>query len=134
MRYPAQTVLAGMGRPKRNKRMKIIRLEDVPQTPVAMEGARGASKQVPIGTRDGSPTMSLRVFTIAPGGHTPHHAHAFEHINYVLSGRGELLTEAGPRSVAAGDFILVLPNERHQYRNTGEQPLVFACLVPTAYE
>ncbi len=114
--------------------MKIARLRDVPQTPVTMEGASGAFKQVPIGARDGSPTMSLRVFTIAPGGHTPHHAHPFEHINYMMAGRGELLTDAGPRPVAAGDFILVLPNERHQYRNPGEEPLVFACLVPAAYE
>lgn len=114
--------------------MKIIRLEDVPKTPVEMEGVQGAFKQVPVGARDGAPTMSLRVFTIAPGGHTPHHAHAFEHINYVISGRGELLTDAGPRTVSAGDFVLVLPDERHQYRNPGEEPLVFACLVPTAHE
>jgi quercetin dioxygenase-like cupin family protein len=114
--------------------MKIIRLAEVPKVPVEMEGVRAAFKQVPIGKRDGAPTMSLRVFTIAQGGHTPHHAHAFEHINYVISGRGELLTDAGSRPIAAGDFILVLPDERHQYRNAGKEPLVFACLVPTEYE
>ncbi len=114
--------------------MKIIRLDQVPSAPVEMEGARGASKQVVIGAADGSPTMSLRVFTVEPGGHTPHHAHAFEHINYIVSGRGELMSEDEPRPIAQGDYVLVTPGERHQYRNTGDEPLVFVCLVPKAYE
>ena len=114
--------------------MKITRVEETPKTQVQMEGARDAFKQVLIGKADGSPTMSLRVFTVAPGGYTPHHAHGFEHINYVIAGRGELVTDQGPRAIAAGDFVLVLPDERHRYRNVGGDPLVFACLVPTAYE
>jgi quercetin dioxygenase-like cupin family protein len=39
-----------------------------------------------------------------------------------------------PREVREGDFILVKPNELHQYRNTGDEPLVFMCAVPSQYE
>jgi quercetin dioxygenase-like cupin family protein len=39
-----------------------------------------------------------------------------------------------PRTVQAGDFVLVKPQEKHQYRNTGDNPLVFMCMVPSAYE
>ena len=114
--------------------MKIVRLTDVERAPVEMEGVHGAFKQILIGKRDGTPTMSLRVFTLEPRGYTPHHAHPFEHINYVLDGRGEILSADGPRLLAAGDFVLVPPDERHQFRNVGDGPFAFVCLVPKAYE
>ena len=114
--------------------MHIVKLTDVESQPVAMEGVVGATRQVPLGVAHGVPTMSARVFTLEPGGHTPHHEHPFEHLNYVISGRGELQSEQGLRSIAAGDFILVDPHERHQYRNPHTEPLVFICLVPREYE
>ena len=37
--------------------------------------------------------------------------------------------------VAAGDFAVVLPNERHQFRNTSDnEPFVIICAVPNEYE
>lgn len=114
--------------------MKITRLEHCDVSPVHMEGAAGAFRQVPIGKADGAPNFSIRVFTLEPGGHTPHHTHVSEHLNYVLRGTGEVMDGEAPKSVAAGDFILVPPNQKHQYRNTGTEPLVFMCMVPSAYE
>lgn len=114
--------------------MKIVRLENTEAMPVDMEGAAGASRQVPIGKADGAPNFSARVFTLQPGGHTPHHTHESEHLNYVLSGRGVALEGETPREIRQGDYILVRPNELHQYRNTGDEPLVFMCVVPTQYE
>ena len=80
------------------------------------------------------PNFSFRVFTLEPGGHTPHHSHESEHLNYILEGSGELMDDDAPRAIRQGDFILVKPNERHQYRNTGDRPLVFLCAVPKDYE
>lgn len=114
--------------------MKITRLEHCEPAAVQMEGALGATKQVPIGRQDGAPNFSVRVFTLQPGGHTPHHLHESEHLNYVIQGSGEVMEGDQPRAVAAGDFILVSPFEKHQYRNTGSEPLVFMCMVPVAYE
>jgi quercetin dioxygenase-like cupin family protein len=114
--------------------MKITRLDNCEKTAVAMEGASGASRQVPIGKNDGAPNFSIRVFTLEPGGHTPHHTHESEHLNYVLSGEGVAMEGETPREIRQGDFILVTPNELHQYRNTGDQPLKFMCMVPTKYE
>lgn len=114
--------------------MKITRLEHSPAAPVTMEGVRGAAKQVPIGKADGAPTFSVRVFTLEPGGHTPHHSHRAEHVNYVLRGQGEILTDEGPRPIAQGDYVLIRPEERHQYRNPSREPLVFMCMVPSDYE
>ena len=38
------------------------------------------------------------------------------------------------RPIGAGDYILVKPHEKHQYRNTGTSPLKFMCMVPKEYE
>lgn len=114
--------------------MKITRLTQCERKPVLLEGASGASRQVPIGKADGAPNFSIRVFTLAPGGHTPYHTHVSEHLNYIIEGVGEVMEGNVPRQVEAGDFILVKPHEKHQYRNTGSQPLVFMCMVPSEYE
>jgi quercetin dioxygenase-like cupin family protein len=114
--------------------MKVTRLEECESGIVAMEGAAGASRQVPIGKAEGAPNFSARVFTLEPGGHTPHHTHESEHLNYIISGKGVALEGETPRDIKKGDFILVKPDELHQYRNTGDEPLVFMCVVPTKFE
>jgi len=116
--------------------MKITNLTKVGKTKMEMEGAHKTWKQVPLSRDDGAPLFSFRVFTIEPDGHTPYHTHPFEHMNYVIEGNGVLVTETGEtHAVTQGDFILVLPNERHQYRNTDpSRPLVIICAVPKEYE
>ncbi len=116
--------------------MKITNLDKVEMVQMTMEGAKDAYKQVPISRADGTPLCSFRVFTIRPGGHTPYHSHAFEHMNYIISGKGTLVTGTGEgKPVSTGDFALVLPNETHQYRNASDtEPLVMICAVPKEYE
>jgi quercetin dioxygenase-like cupin family protein len=116
--------------------MKINRLDDLDKVKMDMEGAKDVWKQVPISSEDGSPNFSFRVFTIEPNGHTPYHTHRFEHLNYIIDGHGVLVNETGEeRQVKAGDFALVSPNEKHQYKNKSEtEPLIMICAVPKAYE
>lgn len=114
--------------------MKITRLGDCEKSPVLIDGALDAFRQVPIGRADGSMNISFRVFTVEPGGHTPLHTHVSEHLNYIISGAGEVMQGKTAREVRQGDFVFVEPDELHQYRNTGEQPLVFICAVMGQYE
>ena len=116
--------------------MKITSLEQLPSTPMQMEGANGVAKQVPVGKEDGAPNFSFRVFTVAPGGNTPYHTHETEHLNYIIAGEGVLVDEAGNRHpVKSGDFGFVKPHEKHQYCNTSKtEDLKFICAVPKAYE
>lgn len=116
--------------------MKITDLSKSEKVRMAMEGAKDVWKQIPVSRADGTPIFSFRVFTVMPGGHTPHHTHPFEHINYIISGTGTFVGEGGDeRSLKAGDFALVLPDEKHQYRNaSAEEPLVMICAVPKEYE
>ena len=115
--------------------MKIISLDEVKKDKVNMEGAEGAWKQVPLSREDGAPVYSYRVFTVVPGGHTPYHQHPYEHMNYIIDGVGALVNEKGEEQpIKAGDFALVMPDEKHQYRNKGDRPLKLICGVPKEFE
>ena len=114
--------------------MKITNLDQIQKTKMAMEGVKDVLKQVPISKADGTPSYSFRVFTIMPGGHTPYHAHPFEHLNYIIEGAG-VMDSGEELPVKKGDFGLVLPNEKHQYRNrSAKDPMVMICAVPKEYE
>jgi len=115
--------------------MIIRKLEDVPHTAVELDGVQNITKQLVLGTTEGVPNFSFRVFTVAPGGHSPHHHHDVEHLNYVLSGQGALMDAEGRANpLQAGEFAFVASGETHQFRNTGDAPFVFLCAVPKAYE
>jgi quercetin dioxygenase-like cupin family protein len=116
--------------------MKITNLNKTARKKMEMEGAKDTWKQVPVSKDDGTPVFSLRVFTIEPGGHTPYHTHPFEHVNYIIQGRGVLVTEGGEeKPVSQGDFVLVLPGEKHQYKNAApDGPMVIICGVPKEFE
>jgi len=56
-------------------------------------------------------------------------------MNYVIEGQGALVNEAGEEQpLKAGDFALVNPSEKHQYRNKGDKPLKLICGVPKEFE
>jgi quercetin dioxygenase-like cupin family protein len=116
--------------------MKITNLNQVKTEEMTMEGAKDVRKQIPLSKSDGTPNFSFRVFTIMPGGHTPYHTHLFEHLNYVIEGEGTVVAEGREeRPIKKGDFVLVLPEEKHQYKNSSAQnPLSIICAVPKAYE
>jgi len=100
---------------------------------VTDEGAQGAFIRWIIDTRHGAPTYRLRVIELEPGGHTPYHEHWFEHENFVLSGEGEVQIGDEVYPIRAGDVVFVPPRVRHQYRNTGREPLRFLCGIPAEW-
>jgi len=58
-----------------------------------------------------------------------------KHITYVIEGEGALVNEAGEETpLKAGDFALVNPDEKHQYRNKGGKPFKMICGVPKEFE
>jgi quercetin dioxygenase-like cupin family protein len=116
--------------------MKIIAIDQVEKKKVSMEGASGAWKQIPLGSMDEVPGYSFRVFTVEPGGNTPYHSHPYEHMNFIIEGKGVLINEAGEeKPLKAGDFALVYPNEKHQYRNNSKEGVFrMICGVPKEFE
>ncbi len=110
--------------------MKVVRSGHVAAQVVEDEGAKGTTVRWLIGRPDGAPNFAMRVFEVEPGGSTPLHQHAWEHEVYILEGTAEVVTEEGPAAVSPGDAVLVLPEERHQFRNTGDSTAKFLCMVP----
>ena len=110
--------------------MKIKVAEQVEAREVEMAGAADVKMRMLIGPDDGAPTFNMRMFDVAPGGHTPRHSHDWEHEVYVLAGEGVVLAGGEELAVTRGECLYVPPNEEHQFRNGGAAPLRFLCLVP----
>ena len=112
--------------------MKVSHYEQIESQQVDMPGASGCSVRWLVGEKDGAPTFAMRQFEVAPGGHTPRHHHSYEHEVYVLEGTGEVYEGDQAHALRAGDVILVKPDEVHQFRNTGDSPMRFLCLIPNS--
>ncbi len=110
--------------------MIIRKYTDVESEDVKMEEARGVKKRVLISEADGAPNFIMRRFTIEPGGHTPYHTHSWEHEVYVLSGIGQVMLGETTHEISTGTVVLILPDEEHNFVNTGSEPLNFLCTIP----
>ena len=110
--------------------MQIKVAEQVEAKPVEADGAADVTMRMLIGPGDGAPTFNMRMFELAPGGHTPLHRHAWEHEVYILTGRGVCRTAGGDEPVESGHCLLVSGGDLHQFLNTGEAPMRMLCLVP----
>lgn len=110
--------------------MHIKSLDTVEQKPMDLPGASGVKMRMLVGPQEGAANFHMRQFEVEPGGFSPHHQHNYEHEILILDGRGVAQSDQGERPFKAGDVIWVPPNELHQFKNTGETPLKFICLIP----
>lgn len=112
--------------------MKVANYESVDQHPVEMPGSSQCHVRWLIGAKDGAPNFAMRQFEVAAGGYTPRHSHPYEHEVFVLEGEGTIAEGNQLHPIRKGDIIYVAPDEIHQFRNTGDAPLKFLCLVPNS--
>lgn len=110
--------------------MKVAHYEQLPAEPVSMEGAVGCRIRCLIGEPDGAPSFSMRQFEVAAGGHTPKHTHGYEHEVFILEGQGVAVEGDSEHALRPGTVVYVPPGQVHQFRNTGNGPLKFICLIP----
>lgn len=112
--------------------MKVTNYEAVEQKPVEMAGASNCHVRILVGEADGAPNFAMRQFEVAVGGFTPLHHHPYEHEIFVIEGQGTVREGDKEHPLQKGDVVLVKPDEVHQFRNTGDQPLKFLCLIPNS--
>ncbi len=112
--------------------MKVSHYEKTESKPVEMEGASGCKVRWLVDEKDGAPNFAMRQFEVAPGGYTPRHSHPYEHEVFVLEGSGVVFEGDTEHPLRAGDVIFVKPDEVHQFRNTGDAPMKFLCMVPNS--
>lgn len=111
--------------------MKIIHYTEAEPKIFEGDAVSGVTGRIAIGRADGAPNFCMRVFEISPGGHTPEHAHEWEHEIFFHSGEGAIVCDGNSTAVSEGVIAFVPGNRVHQIRNTGSRMLVFACLVPS---
>lgn len=111
--------------------MKIVQTEAPRAVYVDNEVAKGVTGRVVIGAGDGADNFCMRRFDLAPGGHTPRHAHAWEHEIFFHAGNGEIFRSGEWIAVGPGHAAFVPGGEEHQIRNVGSEPLTFLCLIPS---
>ncbi len=109
---------------------KVIHSLEFPPKKVEMDGVDGATIRELITAQDGAPHFAMRMFEVAPGGHTPLHTHPYEHEVFILDGEGELGGGVEAKPLRPGDAVFVPADILHQFRNTGQKTLRFLCLIP----
>ena len=107
----------------------LVRNREQVETVTYSDDSQGVEMRPLITQRDGAPRFSMRVFTLQPGGHTPYHAHEWEHEVYILEGAGVVCGTDGERPLRCGDSVFLAPFEEHQFR-AGVEGLQFICCVP----
>lgn len=95
------------------------------------EAVKGVTGRIAIGQNDGAEHFCMRIFELAPDGYTPRHSHEWEHEIFVHSGTGEVFAVDEWKPVSEGSVVFIPGNATHQIRNTGSEPFVFVCVIPS---
>jgi quercetin dioxygenase-like cupin family protein len=103
--------------------------EGIAKKGYASANARGTSVRWLIEPEEHAPRFAIRYFEIDPGGYTPLDRHAHDHGVVVLRGDGQVLLGDETHNISAGDTIYVSPQEVHQFRCVGQDPLGFLCVI-----
>lgn len=75
----------------------------------------------------GNDTFYLRYYSINPKGQTRLERHPATHTAFILEGEGTVQGGERKVTVSPGDAIFIPSNELHQFKNTGDNPLIFLC-------
>ena len=110
--------------------MPAVKYSEIQLQDVTMEGVKDVLKANVIGAAQGWNENTMRVFRIKPGGYTPHHQHDWEHVNYVIKGKGRLTIADEIYELSERDFAFVPPNTKHQFRNPYDDDFEFICIIP----
>lgn len=107
--------------------MSVKHSQDIDANPVA--AGRGVTMQMLISLDEG-PNFAMRRFVIQPGGGMPNHTNQVEHEQYVLNGSAEIGIGEEVYKVQKGDVVFIPALVPHWYKNPGNTPFEFLCLVP----
>jgi quercetin dioxygenase-like cupin family protein len=111
--------------------MKTTKYDEIEPTYIDNDIAKGVAARVLIGKADGADNFCMRVFELSEDGHTPKHSHNWEHEIFVYSGKGAVFSNDDLTPVEPGCSVFIPGNEEHQIKNTGNEPFVFVCIVPS---
>ena len=91
---------------------------------------KGVSVRWLIGPAEEAPNFALRYFEIEPGGWSSVDHHDHDHGVMILRGQGQVRLGEKEFPIGFGDVVYISPYEKHQFKNVGEEPLGFLCIIP----
>ena len=109
---------------------KALHYSKISQSEVTECGAEKTKVRWLITKDDGAAHFAMRIFEMAPGGHSPHHSHKWEHEVFILDGECSVVCGDQRRKVGPGYVVFIPPNTVHHFRNEKPEVLRFLCLVP----
>lgn len=92
--------------------------------------ASSATETWLIGKAERAENFAMRYYRLGPAGASAEEAHPYDHGILFLHGSGEVLLGDETHPVSQGDVLYISPDERHQIRNSGEEPLGWLCVIP----
>jgi quercetin dioxygenase-like cupin family protein len=111
--------------------MKVIHYKDIEPKYYKTETAQNAWGRVVIGKADGAENFCMRVFELHEGGSSDFHQHDWEHEVFVHSSQGMLVTTEETIPLGSGNVVFIPGRQKHQPKNTGKDPFVFVCVIPS---
>ena len=107
--------------------MYVTNVDDVEEYEMTEEGANGVKVKHLLHEGIGAKRLHLRLFTIEVGGYTPLEKHRHEHEVFIL--KGKALVRGADREVRTeeGAVIFISSWEEHQFKNLGDERLLFLC-------
>lgn len=95
--------------------MHHVRQEDLPFV--------GSSHQF-VGADQGDTNISVFLLHALPGRGPGPHRHPYDEVQFVREGRGTWVVNGVEFEGKAGDIFVIKAGEIHEFRNTGDEPLV----------
>jgi quercetin dioxygenase-like cupin family protein len=92
--------------------------------------AAGVSMRVAIAEEDGARNTIMRILEIDPEGFTPLHSHEYEHLMFVVRGKGTVSDGSRESRLEKDDVVFVPGGQTHQIKNTGDSELVLVSVIP----
>jgi quercetin dioxygenase-like cupin family protein len=111
--------------------VKVIYYKDVEAKRYETDTAKNAWGRAVIGKADGADNFCMRVFELHEGGSSDLHQHDWEHEVFVHSGQGEVMIDGKTFDLGPGSVIFIPGGNTHQLKNTGKEPFVFVCVIPS---
>lgn len=107
--------------------MTVNHIGSIDETTV--KNCTGVTRKVLVAMSE-APNFEMRLFSIQPGGKIPTHTNEVEHEQYVLNGRGQIGIGEERFEVEKGSVLFIPAKTPHWYKNIGDEPFEFLCMVP----
>ncbi len=98
------------------------------------EKAVGVSMRVAIAEEDGAKDIVMRILEVDPEGYTPLHTHDYEHLLFVVKGKGLVTDGSRECRMEKDDVVFVPGGQVHQIKNTGDSELVIVSVLPLKHD